>query len=177
MVGFPAFHWISWLTAFFPLICLEMHRDRKFTISYLTLWLGFVRFSATLKNMLNQFDLSSRVMMKEILRRQFVSTSRCPDSAGDKNISSQEFRDVTPWTPSSPTSQKISRACLFVRILGGWGQPNFGNAKILGEYGPPTHPLEKRLKSFYKIQLQECLQATWTISSCMSLDTFLSVLC
>ena len=160
-----------------------MHRDRKFTISYLTLWLGLARFSATLKNMLNQFDqeLSSRVMMKEILRRQFVSTSRCPDSAGDENISSQEFRDATPWTPSSPTSQKISRACLSVRILGGMGggvgQPNFGNAKILGAYGPPTHPLEKRLKSFYKIQLQECFQAAWTISSCMSLDTFLSVLC
>ena len=25
--------------------------------------------------------------------------------------------------------------------LGGGGQPNFGNARILGAYGPPTPPL------------------------------------
>ena len=32
---------------------------------------------------------------------------------------------------------------IFARMpgLGGGGQPNFGNARILGAYGPPTPPL------------------------------------
>ena len=32
--------------------------------------------------------------------------------------------------------------------IGGWGQPNLGNACILGTYGPATHPLHQSLQSF-----------------------------
>ena len=32
------------------------------------------------------------------------------------------------------------------RIRGWGGRPNFGNARILGAYGPPTHPLRHQDK-------------------------------
>ena len=35
------------------------------------------------------------------------------------------------------------------RIRGWGGRPNFGNARILGAYGPPTHPLRK--KFFFQV--------------------------
>ena len=50
--------------------------------------------------------------------------------------------------------------------IGGWGQPNLGNACILGTFGPVTHPLLKcknwKLPHFgfpALVQLPVCLQA------------------